>query len=180
MNNKIRVISGSLRGRNIILNDEDIRPTPQRIRETLFNWLMHDIADAKCLDLFAGSGALGIEAASRGAANVVFVESKHSISANLEATVADFKLDNVQVFNSDAFVYLKEKATLDFDVVFVDPPYSLETLERVLKALKEKLAPQKLLYVEQDKDIQHLLEGFEVIKEKKAASVYYYLLQVAA
>ena len=99
---------------------------------------MHDIADAKCLDLFAGSGALGIEAASRGAANVVFVESKHNVAANLEATVADFKLDNVQVFNSDAFVYLKEKANLDFDVVFVDPPYSLETLERVLKVLKEE------------------------------------------
>lgn len=121
---KLRIIAGSLRGSRIDVADmAGLRPTSDRVRETLFNWLAPVIEGARCLDLFAGTGALGIEARSRGAAECVFVESDREQARQLGATVARLKLDSVSVVHADALGWLTQAAR-PFDLVFLDPPFA--------------------------------------------------------
>ena len=120
----LRIVSGSLRGSRIeVIDQEGLRPTSDRVRETLFNWLSPMIHGARCLDLFAGTGALGIEAISRGAAECVFVERDRDVARQLEATLARLKVANARVNNADAVVWLAQTPQ-PFDLVFLDPPFS--------------------------------------------------------
>jgi 16S rRNA (guanine966-N2)-methyltransferase len=151
---RVRVIGGSLRGSRIEVAAVDgLRPTPDRVRETLFNWLAPVIDGSRCLDLYAGTGALGLEAASRGAREVVLVESDRRAAEALRANVARLKAAACRVLESDALAFLGGTAQ-PFDVVFVDPPFAADAWAATALALDRGwLAPQAFVYLESPADV---------------------------
>ena len=149
---RVRIIAGRWRGRRLDVADSPgLRPTPDRLRETLFNWLAPALPGSRCLDLYAGSGALGFEAASRGAAQVVMVEHDAAGARRLSATARQLAADAVQVVRADVIDWLGGAAQ-PFDIVFLDPPYAGDLLARSLALLAagEHLAASALVYLEQD------------------------------
>ncbi len=139
--NRVRIIAGDYRGRRIAVPDRPgLRPTPDRVRETLFNWLGQTLDGLACLDLFAGSGALGFEAASRGAARVVMVEHDRAAFAVLGKTLGLLSAKQVELVHEDAFAYLKGMRER-FDVVFLDPPFGQNALPAVFRHLEMKCGP---------------------------------------
>lgn len=181
--NRVRVIGGQWRGRSLVVPPlPAVRPTPDRVRETLFNWLQSTIAGARCLDLFAGTGALGIEALSRGAAEVVFVDQAPQVGRHLRATLETLRADNASVHVADAMQYL-QGAPRPFDIVFLDPPFESDLLAGILERLARGwLAPEAFVYVEcpADKDLPALPSGWQVHRAKRAGQVGYHLLRVIA
>ena len=172
---KIRIIAGEYRGRRIAVPDiAGLRPTPDRVRETLFNWLGQWLDGLACLDLFAGSGALGFEAASRGAARVVMVEQAPRAFAFLESN-RDLLGARVELVQDDAFAYLK-RASDRFDVVFLDPPFGQNSLAAALERLPRVLAPDARVYVEGPRAVA-APPGFRLLKQDRAGQVHYHLLQ---
>ena len=146
--NQVRIIGGSWRSRLISFPARgDLRPTPDRVRETLFNWLGQDLTGKACLDLFAGSGALGFEAASRGAKRVVMIESDPSAFRALRANAAALNAGAVELKRADALEFLRADDGI-YDVVFLDPPFRADYLRRVLPALIPRLAPGAMIHVE--------------------------------
>jgi 16S rRNA (guanine966-N2)-methyltransferase len=146
----LRIIGGEWRGRKIRFPGvEGLRPTPDRVRETLFNWLAPVIAGSRCLDLFAGSGALGLEALSRGAAAVTFVERQRDAAQQLSETAAILARGRATVHQADVAAWLAGPAT-PFDIVFIDPPYGSGLLADAMHALESRgwLAPQAFIYLE--------------------------------
>ena len=172
----MRIIGGEHRGRRIaVLDRPGLRPTPDRVRETLFNWLGQRLQGRACLDLFAGSGALGFEAASRGAARVVMVENDHAAFRALETARDSIGLRTVELVYGDAFDYLQGAAGV-FDVVFLDPPFGQNALAATLERLPRGLAPAARVYVE----APTLLEagtGWRELKRARAGQVSYQLLE---
>ena len=147
---KLRIVAGSLRGSRIdVIDHEGLRPTSDRVRETLFNWLAPVIEGARCLDLFAGTGALGIEAISRGAAECVFVERDRHLARELEATLARLKVGNARVVQTDAQAWLAQPAGV-FDLVFLDPPFSGDLWSGISRLLESggALAANAWIYLE--------------------------------
>jgi 16S rRNA (guanine966-N2)-methyltransferase len=147
---ELRIIGGAWRGRRLRFPDlEEIRPTPDRVRETLFNWLGPKVIDARCLDLFAGSGALGLEAISRGAGRVVFVERDAIAARELRKHIEAWGATNAHVQQQDALRFLSGTAE-SFDIVFLDPPFAANVLESTAQRLEVDgwLAPNALIYVE--------------------------------
>jgi 16S rRNA (guanine966-N2)-methyltransferase len=146
----VRIIGGTLRGSKLAIPAvEGLRPTPDRQRETLFNWLMPIIDGSRCLDLFAGSGALGIEAASRGAREVVLVERDPRAAAALRDSLARLKVDSARLLEGDAMRYLQQQPPTPFDIVFLDPPFADELCPAAAQALSRGwLAPGAWVYVE--------------------------------
>ena len=137
--NRLRIIGGRWRGTKLNFPDViAIRPTPDRVRETVFNWLQNDIANTHCLDLFAGSGALGLEALSRGANKVTFVDREFVIGKYLRDTLQRLNCDQAQVISSDAINFLKGTAT-PFDVVFLDPPFAASADTQLLSQVCSQL-----------------------------------------
>lgn len=156
----VRIIGGQWKGRKLnVANVPHLRPTADRMRETLFNWLQWEIPQARCLDLFAGSGALGLEALSRGAANVVFVE-KHLKAAKqlqqIQQLLADqlSALQQMQVCHQDAYYYLQQTDLSPFDIIFLDPPFHHQHLIRLLDSIQQQqlLKPQGLIYLEYEQE----------------------------
>jgi len=146
--NRVRIIGGEHRSRLLRFPDRPgLRPTPDRVRETLFNWLGQDLAGLACLDLFAGSGALGFEAASRGAASVVMVERDRATFEALRTNAALLKLRAVELVRADALSFLATERR-QFDVVFLDPPFDSPILAGVWPLLGAVTAPGSLVYVE--------------------------------
>ncbi|TAK88435.1 MAG: 16S rRNA (guanine(966)-N(2))-methyltransferase RsmD [Betaproteobacteria bacterium] len=173
---RIRIIGGEYRGRRIAVPDRaDLRPTPDRVRETLFNWLGQRLDGRSCLDLFAGSGALGFEAASRGAARVVMVEQDRSVFEALKKTKAIIGAAAVELLLEDAFSYLK-KTPERFDVVFLDPPFRQNALPALLEALCARLAPGARVYVEAPAALD-AGESWRELKRARAGQVSYQLLE---
>jgi 16S rRNA (guanine966-N2)-methyltransferase len=171
--NSIRIISGQWRGRRLpVLEHDGLRPSTDRVRETLFNWLMHDINGARCLDLFAGSGALGLECLSRGAENTVFVESEKRVAQQLEQNLQSLKaLDNGLVLNQNALNVVRQPAQKPFDLIFLDPPFDSDLLSQVMPLLCDNgwLADNALVYVEQpSKQDPCPTPNWTVYKEGKA------------
>jgi 16S rRNA (guanine966-N2)-methyltransferase len=178
---EVRVIGGSLRGRKLRFPVvPGLRPTPDRVRETLFNWLQPVIDGARCLDLFAGSGALGVEALSRGASRVVFVEPQPAALAALQASLGQFGVAGAETLRSEAQAYLRQGHG-PFDVVFVDPPFELQLQQAVIDGLAQGslLAPGALVHVEQPRTAQppHLPSGWVIHRQGTAGEVGYYLLR---
>ena len=175
----IRIIAGQWRRHCInIPADHRIRPTPDRVRETLFNWLAPNIQGARCLDLFSGSGALGIEAASRGAAEVVLIEHESVLAVKLIDELKKLKAENISVRCTDVFSFLQIRPWLSFDVVFIDPPFGKGLEERACVELHRQgwLAPGALIYVETEKRTSLTWPtGWEVLREKRAGHVRYHL-----
>lgn len=179
----LRIIGGTWRGRTWRFPEGEIRPTPDRVRETLFNWLAPGIAGARCLDLFAGSGALGLEALSRGAARVVFVEQAVAAARELRRTLTLWGGQGAQaahIHTGEAGAYLAGKPEL-FDVVFLDPPFAGELLARVAARLESGawLAPTALIYAEcaARQGLPPLPSGWMVAKAGRAGEVGYHLLR---
>src|SRR5688500_15080174 len=143
----VRIIAGEWRGRRIKVPDKtSARPTPDRVRETVFNWLRDSLAGARCLDLYAGTGALGFEALSRGAAEAWFVEQEAALVEALKATAVMLGAAP-HVVRRDALAFLRERAATRFNVVFLDPPYA-QPIEPLLEPLPSWLAPQGVVYIE--------------------------------
>ncbi|EFX92561.1 RNA methyltransferase, RsmD family [Actinobacillus ureae ATCC 25976] len=180
---KVRVIAGMWRGRKLpVLNAEGLRPTTDRVKETLFNWLMNDVAGSRCLDCFAGSGSLGIEALSRQAQAVVFLEKFANAANLLKNNLTSLKTINGTVINTDTLQYLAQKNPAQgFEVVFVDPPFNHGFLPKVLKLLADNqwLADNALIYVETEKNHPplELPNNWQIIKEKTAGQVISRLIQ---
>jgi len=173
---QVRIIGGVHRGRKLPFADmPGLRPTGDRIRETLFNWLQPVIQGARCLDLFAGSGALGIEAASRGAGEVVMVDTASSVIRQLEKNKALLGLEHFSIVRADALQFLDQEPT-PFDLVFLDPPFAGNLLQPLCHRLaKGWLADGARIYLEEDlsRPFPTLPEGWELIKEKQAGAVRY-------
>ncbi len=156
---------------------DELRPTPDRARETLFNWLQPVIEGARCLDLFAGSGALGFEALSRGAAEVTMIENRRELAENLREQARQLQCHSLNIIHGDALQFLAGADT-PYDLVFVDPPFSLDLHEKTCQLLLDSGCLQKtaLVYLETDGNIPVLPE-FEVYKQSKAAAVNFALLR---
>jgi len=182
MNGKIRIIGGKWRGRKLkILGHTSLRPTSDRIRETLFNWLTPKISGCHCLDLFAGSGALGIEAVSRGAKSALLIEKDYKIARNLKQHIVVLNSDKLEIIQSDALYFLKQNATQFFDLVFLDPPFRQNLLEPCWKHLENQgwLSPHAQIYIESERhfDITKLPANWQIIRQQTAGQVAYFLLQ---
>src|SRR6185295_17262799 len=148
--NELRIIGGNWRGRRVKFpSSNELRPTPDRVRETLFNWLQPVIAGSRCLDLFAGSGALGLEALSRGATRVVFVDHEPKVIEHLRAALSLFKAEGAEPKLIQARRYL-ESPVEAFDIVFLDPPFADESLPAICALLDSRgwLAPEAFIYIE--------------------------------
>ena len=175
----MRIIAGQWRGRKLnFLDREGLRPTPDRVRETLFNWLQADIAGSHCLDLFAGSGALGFDAASRGAKNVVMLERDAATVVMLKDNINRLQAEHIQAICIDALEYLQADSQ-KFDVVFVDPPYQSDLLVRCCSLLEQKhwLTNHAKIYLECDvhDELKGLPENWRCERSKKAGQVGYHL-----
>jgi 16S rRNA (guanine966-N2)-methyltransferase len=175
--NRVRVIGGAWRSRMINFPDQrELRPTPDRVRETLFNWLGQDLSGKRCLDLFAGSGALGFEAASRGATEVLMVERERSASAALEANRAALGASQVKIVRADALAFLRGGPGV-YDVVFLDPPFGAAAVwDTLFEALAPCLAQGALIYRESG-DKPSAPAGWEIHKQGHAGQVNYQLLK---
>jgi 16S rRNA (guanine966-N2)-methyltransferase len=173
---RIRIIGGTFRGRKLsILDRPGLRPTPDRVRETLFNWLGQRLDGLVCLDLFAGSGALGFEAASRGAARVVMVEHDRGAFSSLEEARSLLDAKQVELVHGDALHYLR-RANERFDVVFLDPPFGQNALPAALAALPARLAPGARVYVEAPAALE-AHAAWQALRQSRAGQVSYQLLQ---
>ncbi len=153
-----------------------MRPTPDRVRETLFNWLGQTLYGRKCLDLFAGSGALGIEAASRGAAHVVMVEKNPLVFRALRDNVKKLVCDNVSLRYQDGLEFILRDESR-YDVIFLDPPFQSDYLTKLLAILPQHLAQDGLVYVESGSVIEISLPWY-VVKSGRAGQVCYQLIGV--
>lgn len=180
-NNQLRIIAGQWRGRKLTFPDlPGLRPTTDRIRETLFNWLQADIIGARCLDLFAGSGALGLEALSRNADSVVFVDSAAAAINQIKKNLLVLNDQNGLTHQIDAVSFLNTYKEEPFDLIFLDPPFNKGLLETCIKVLQQSkcLKSQGLIYVECEKQLTvGIPEDWLVLKEKKAGQVKYMLFE---
>lgn len=179
MKQVIRIIGGHYRGKKIAFPDSaGLRPTPDRVRETLFNWLMHNIRNARCLDAFAGSGALGLEAFSRGAAEVCLIEQNQPTFKHLQTVISSFKSPQLTLINSNACDFIRQTNQV-FDIVFLDPPFDTNLLSTCLTLLYERpiLQPGGLVYIESPHAIELPLAQWETLKQKKAGQVVYGLIK---
>lgn len=176
----VRIISGLWRGRKLPVHDaEGLRPTTDRVKETLFNWLAQDVPQAKCLDLFAGSGGLGFEAASRQAEMVTLIELNSSAFKQLQSNIAALNASNLTAVNSDALSYLKQAGT-PHHVVFIDPPFRQGLLDETIQLLEQNgwLADDALIYIETEKELtldNVIPAHWHLHREKTAGQVSYRL-----
>lgn len=183
-NNSLRIIGGDWRSRRIqFINSAKIRPTPDRVRETLFNWLAMKINGARCLDLFAGSGALGFEALSRGAKQVVMVEKDAKISAMLHKQKEIFAAQGLDIKPQSAQSYL-QSASQQFDIIFLDPPFNTDLLAQSIPIVLERqlLTDNGVLYIESP-SIQTMtidMEKLSCIREKVSGEVRYALYELVS
>jgi len=174
--NKVRIIGGTHRSRYIEFPDaEGLRPTPDRVRETLFNWLGQTLYGKRCLDLFAGSGALGFEAASRGAEQVLLVENNRTVYQALQSNIRKLALSNVALRCEDGLKFARQENGL-FDVVFLDPPFKSDYLPQLLPLLENSLAQDGVVYLESGTAFEPDA-AWKVLKRAKAGAVHYQLLE---
>jgi 16S rRNA (guanine966-N2)-methyltransferase len=177
---QLRIVAGNWRSRLLqIAGVPGLRPTAERIRETLFNWLSPRIHGARCLDLCAGTGALGIEALSRGASRVVFVERSQVATKLLKSNIASLTDSGAEILNIDAEDYLRGPSTEAFDIVFLDPPFAADLQHELCRLLAEQqwLADDARVYIEMDRDQPELRlpENWQELKNKTAGNVRYVL-----
>jgi 16S rRNA (guanine966-N2)-methyltransferase len=173
--NTVRIIGGLWRSRILEFPDvPDLRPTPDRVRETLFNWLGQDLSGLACLDLFAGSGALGFEALSRAAASVVMVEKNPAALRALNENAEKLGARNLTVVRGDALEFARESHAR-FDVVFVDPPYRLGLQAPALVRVRRLLSERGRVYVESASAFE-APRGWMILKSARAGSVHFHLL----
>ena len=178
-----RIIGGSLRGSKLPFRDNrSIRPTEGKTKETLFNWLLNDLDGKTCLDMFAGTGSLGIEALSRGAKEVVFVEKQKILADSLKANLKRLKIYNSsQVLNANAFSIDFDNLPYKFDILFIDPPFGENLIQRSLDFVKSSnlLTPKALIYLECETELElvELTRDLNLLKESKGGQTQYCLYE---
>ena len=183
MNNRINIIGGTWRSRHIaVIDEQGLRPTPARVRETLFNWLQADIFNSQCLDVFSGSGALGFEAASRGARLVVAIENNVPAYQALKSNAAKLSASQMTFIQTDALAYLAAPANTQFDIVFLDPPFGLGLIAQSIELLDKQqwLAPYAKIYVETENTLTldaHIPKYWYCLTHKIAGEVTYRLFE---
>ena len=177
MSGRLRIVGGEWRRRVLAFPDaEGLRPTPDRVRETLFNWLGQDLSGLACLDLFAGSGALGLEAASRGAGKVVLVERAPRVADALDSNIRLLQgAGRVELLRQDALKFASSSSRA-FDVVFLDPPYRQGWLDRLTPFLPRLLKADGALYVEAETALASLGE-WVTVRSGQAGKVYFHLMR---
>ncbi|WP_442807743.1 16S rRNA (guanine(966)-N(2))-methyltransferase RsmD [Trinickia soli] len=181
----VRIIGGDWKRTSLqVLDLEGLRPTPDRVRETLFNWLGQRLDGWRCLDLFAGTGALGFEAASRGAGRVLVVERNAKAARQLREIRERLSAHTVEVVEADGLRLAAGLPPGSFDVVFLDPPFGEQLLPRALEVAPPLVAADGYLYVESGEPLEtqsgahaDTLAGWRIIRQGKAGAVFYYLLQ---
>lgn len=176
--NTVRISAGEWRSRLLKFPDVDgLRPTPDRVRQTAFNWLGQELHGLSCLDLFAGTGVMGFEALSRGAKLAVLVEKSRIAYQALLDNKTTLKATNAQVLNIDALQFLKQNQQ-KFDVIFLDPPYHQGLLDQVFPLIKTALSESGVIYVEAEFALTESAD-WQVYKAGKAGNVFYHLLKAA-
>jgi 16S rRNA (guanine966-N2)-methyltransferase len=180
MKGKVRIIGGIWRGRKLEVPEKSgLRPTPGRVRETLFNWLAMHLPESRCLDLFAGSGALGIEAISRGAKQVLLVEKERGIVQGLQRQVKTLATNKVEIICSNALAFLKKTASA-FDIVFLDPPFDSDLLSQSCILLEQQgwLNPQAIIYLEMKGSLAlpNLPDNWQIIRQQTAGQIAFFLV----
>jgi 16S rRNA (guanine966-N2)-methyltransferase len=181
--NSVRIIGGAWRGRRINFPDMPaLRPTPDRVRETLFNWLQHSLSGTRCLDLFAGSGALGLEALSRGAAEVVFVEQFPAAARTLQEQLVRFGAGGKGLVKEMGAARFLRTPAKPFDIVYLDPPFGMNALAEYVPMLDsgDWLTIGGLVYLENERiaGVPALPAHWELLKSKSAGEVGYHLARV--
>ena len=178
-----RIIGGSLRGSKLPFKENrSIRPTEGKTKETLFNWLLNDLEGKTCLDMFAGTGSLGIEALSRGAKEVVFVEKQKKLADALKANLKRLKVySSSQVLNANAFSIDFDNLPYKFDILFIDPPFRENLIQRSLDFVKSSnlLTPKALIYLECETELElvELTRDLNLLKESKGGQTQYCLYE---
>lgn len=178
----VRIIGGLHKRRLIeFVAVDGLRPTPDRLRETLFNWLMGDLQEANVLDVCAGSGVLSFEAISRGASHATLIEFNKNQVSELTKTTQTLKLNNINIIQGDCLKILPTLNTR-FDVVFIDPPYSLNLWQDILNKLIDcqLINNNTLIYVEGDRELTQMINNnnIELLKNNKVGAIFAYLIQV--
>ncbi|WP_448212356.1 16S rRNA (guanine(966)-N(2))-methyltransferase RsmD [Colwellia sp. MEBiC06753] len=177
----IRIIAGKHRGRKLpVIDAQGLRPTTDRVKETVFNWLMAYVDDSQCLDCFAGAGSLGFEALSRGAAHITMLELNKTAAKQLQANKALLKADNIDIYQTDTLNFL-ENPTTQYNLVFIDPPFRQGLAQQVIEKLASGwLSVGAMVYVETEAEIASLSipENWQLQKEKTAGQVRYQLYKL--
>ena len=184
LRNEVRIIGGRWKRCKLpVANRPGLRPTPDRVRETLFNWLGQNLSGWRCLDAFAGSGALGFEAASRDAAEVVLIERDHVLARSLMQSKARLKADVLQVECADALAWMQRCAPQAFELVFIDPPFDAELTAPALKAAARVAVADGFVYLEASRAFDDSVLwplGFMLHRHARAGAVHFHLLQRVA
>ena len=175
----IRIINGKWKGRKINFPKQiDVRPTGNKIRETLFNWLRGELSNARCLDLFSGSGALGLEALSGGAESVTFVEKDRETALYIEKSLSMLKKEGAgkEVFCAEANKWIQKNREV-FDIVFIDPPFGGDPIYEICQKVEEAALARKFIYLEWHSELDNSLlpVQWELLKHKKSGSVFFAL-----
>jgi len=180
---EVRIIGGQWRRSKLpVLDKPGLRPTPDRVRETLFNWLGQDLSGWRVLDAFAGTGALGMEAASRGAVQVLMLERDAQAARQLEANCKRLQAASVQIRTTDALVTLAAQPGDKFDLIFLDPPFEADVFAKALSLSRAWLAEGGWVYLEANRafDAAELVaSGWELVRQLKAGAVHAHLLRAA-
>ena len=183
--NTVRINAGEWRSRLIKFPDaEGLRPTPERVRQTVFNWLGQDLAGLNCLDLFSGTGVMGFEALSRGAITVTLVEKSLPACKALISNKQLLQADKANILHQDALQFLNQN-TLKFNIIFLDPPYNQEWLPKLLPLIATHLHAEGLVYVEAEYALDEsqlnasagFMADWQIVKQNKAGNVFYHLLK---
>ena len=182
---RIRIIGGRWRGKKILFPiNPNLRPTPDRAKETVFNWLGNDLTGVSCLDLFAGTGAMGFEALSRGAIKIDFVEKEKIFAQNLKKSLESLEGKiNAKIHNKDFYKWFEQNSSKQiYDLIFIDPPFNKDLIEGVFKCFKRKkiYSSDTIFYLESEKSVNlnFLDEEFEIFKEKIMKNKCYRLIKV--
>jgi 16S rRNA (guanine966-N2)-methyltransferase len=177
MRNEVRIIGGQWkRSRLAVLDRPGLRPTPDRVRETLFNWLGQNLGGQRVLDAFAGSGALGFEAASRGAAAVTLLENDPALVQRLRDAKLRLRADTLQIVAADALAWMARAAPASFDLVLIDPPFDRDLWSRALERAVPLLAPGGMIYLEAPRPWSELPAGCTLHRQARAGAVHFHLL----
>lgn len=175
---EVRIVGGLWKRSKLpVLDRPGLRPTPQRVRETLFNWLGQDLTGWRCLDAFAGTGALGFEAASRGAAQVLLLEREPGLLANLSASRERLQAGAVTVQRADALSWMRSAPPAGFDLVLLDPPFDAPWRDQATDAAKALVRVGGYLYVEAPAPLTAAPDGFELWRHDRAGAVHYHVLR---
>ena len=177
----VKIIAGKLRGRKLrVLSKEKLRPSSNRTRETLFNWLDSYIRGARCLDLFSGSGAIGFESVSRGAGWVTMIDDDLEIVEELRAKSAELSIENCEIVKTEAISWLAKKQKKKYDIVYLDPPFRSGLLERALSELAHGwLSDNGMVYVEVETDKTEIIQNWKILKTATTKKTRYSLLSKA-